>query len=272
MEKGLASFKNRMSQHQPAKVVRISPNKMALRIAAGVALLLVAGMFIKNKMGSADQQLAVVTTNDTKELSLSDGTVVTLNQSSQLSYKSEFGKEERRAKLNGEAFFKVARDGNRPFVIETETASVRVLGTAFNVRSYPADDLFEVYVETGKVRVDFKKGGDGVVLNPSEFVRLSKSEGEAFKGLDNSGIPNAWRTGVISFKGQSISEIIKGMERLYGKKFVLKTSQQKDCPQTLTVHRGKMEEAFNGLKTSCPKLQFSANGNDGFIVTGVCCD
>ncbi len=272
VEKGLASFKNRMSQHQPAKVVRISPVKIALRIAAGVALLLVAGMFIKNKMGSAGDQMVVVTTNDTKELSLSDGTVVTLNESSQLSYKTEFSKKERRVQLNGEAFFKVTRDEGRPFVIETETANVRVLGTSFNIRSYPTDDYFEVYVETGKVTVDFKNGGDGVVLSPGEFVRLAKSEGKALKGMDESGMPNAWRTGVISFKGQSVSEIMKGMERLYGRKFVLNTVQQKDCPQTLTVKRGGMEEAISGLKTSCPKLKFSADGNDGFIVTGVCCD
>ena len=270
---GFAALKNRMNQHQPTKIVRLSPIKIALRIAAGVAVLLVAIFFLKDQFGGSDQSsIALTPANETKEISLSDGSVVAMNQSSRLTYKAEFAKEERGVSLEGEAFFKIARDENRPFVIETETAQVSVLGTSFNLRSYPKEDFFEVYVETGKVKVSFNQAKEILILNPGEFVRFSKTDGKALKGKDKSGMPNAWRTGTINFKGQTIPAILMGMERLYGVKFDLQTDQKPDCFQTLTVQKGRLAETIEVLETSCPKLKFAKSENGEYVVTGVCCN
>ena len=272
-ESGFTALKNRMSQHQPAKLVRLSPTKIALRIAAGLALLLVATLVFRGQFGGAEISTAVVTpNNETKELALSDGSVVTLNQSSQLVYESEFSKTERRVELSGEAFFKVSRDENSPFFIETDMASVKVLGTSFNIRSYPNDDIFEVYVETGRVSVQLKNNGKSIELTAGEFMQFNKSSNKAQKGLDKSGAPNAWRTGVISFRGQTIPAVLSGMERLFGVKMELKSNQRTDCLQTLTVEKGKLEEAIEALRTSCPKLKFAKTEGGKYLVTGVCCE
>ncbi len=272
-ETGFSALKSRMNQHQPAKAFRLFPTKIALRIAAGLALLLVAALVFKNQFGGAVNSNAVVTpNNETKDLTLSDGSVVTLNQSSQLVYESEFSKTERRVELTGEAFFKVSRDENKPFVINTETALVKVLGTSFNIHSYPNDDIFEVYVETGKVSVQLKNDGKIIELTAGEFMRFDKSSNKTEKGLDKSGAPNAWRTGIISFKGQPITAVLSGMERLFGVKMELQNNQRTDCLQTLTVEKGKMEEAIKALKTSCPKLKFTKTNGGKYVVTGVCCE
>jgi len=271
-EAGLAALKSRMNQHQAAKVVRLSPSKIALRMAAGVALLLIATFFFKNQIGESASATAVTTpANETKELALEDGSFVTLNQLSQLDYQTAFSKKERKLKLQGEAYFMVNRDENRPFVIETEAGLVKVLGTSFNVRSYPNDGVFEVFVETGKVSVALKTNDKTIELSAGEFLRLDKSTNKAQKGLDKSGTSNAWRTGAISFREQTIPAVLAGMERLYGVKMELKNDQSKNCLQTLSLEKGKMEEAIEALETSCPKLKFAKNDVGGYVVTGVCC-
>jgi ferric-dicitrate binding protein FerR (iron transport regulator) len=272
VEKGLGAFKNRMGTQETGRIVRLAPFKIALRIAAGVVLLLVAGLFLKNKLsGAGETMVAATQVAATQTLALSDGSNVLLNQSSQLVYQSGFSKKKRSVALEGEAFFKIQRDEARPFVIETEIATVTVLGTSFNVRSYPKEEIFEVFVETGKVKVDFKKEDQHIELTPGQFVRLNNANGELVRGTDGAGILSAWRTGVISFKGHSLPNIFEGMERLYGVDFDLKTSQSSDCLHTLTVQKGKLEEAIEALKTSCPQLKFVKDAN-GYKIKGACCN
>ncbi len=272
VEQGLKAFRNRMGNQQAPKIVRLSPLKIALRIAASVLILLVAGLFLKNKIGDAGATIVEATqVTDTKELALSDGSTVTLNQSSELVYNAGFAKHQRNVALTGEAFFDIKRDEARPFVIETESATVTVLGTSFNVRSYPKEEVFEVFVEKGKVKVDFKESGKHIELTPGQFVRLNSSTRKLVEGKDDAGMPNAWRTGVISFKGQSLPVIFEGMRRLYGVNFELETSQSTACRQTLTLQKGKLDEAIEALKTSCPKLKFVKDSNN-YKVKGTCCN
>lgn len=271
MERGLGALKRQMGGQQSARIRRISPVNTALRIAAGVAVLLLAGLFLKNRIDNSDDRIVDTTpAGGTVELALSDGSQVTLNQSSQLIYAAKLGSEKREVELNGEAFFKISRDENRPFVIETETAKVTVLGTSFNVRSYPNDEIFEVFVETGRVKVEFKNG-QTVELTPGEYIRSKGPSGELVRGTDKSAMSNAWRTGVISLKGQRLPAVFEGMQRLYGEKFDLQTAQNPECLQTLTLEKGKMEEAISVLKASCPNLKFVKKPG-GYLVSGTCCD
>lgn len=272
VEKGLDSLRLQMRDQSSPKIRRISPVNYALRIAAGAAVLLLAGLFVKNRLGADSDKIAANTeVGATQELALSDGSQVTLNQSSQLIYNQELGSKTREVDLTGEAFFKISRDENRPFVIETQVAKVKVLGTSFNVRSYPDDNIFEVYVETGKVKVDLKQNGKSVELTPGQFIRFNNATAETVQGTDKSAVPNAWRTGVISFKGQQLTSIFEGMSRLYGVRFALKTAQTPDCLQTLTVRKGQLEEAIKVLKTSCPNLKFQEKDGD-YLVSGACCN
>lgn len=272
VHKGFEAFKLRMDQASP-KVVRLSPIRLALRIAAGAALLLVATMVLRQFVGTSDnQRLAATQASETKDIVLSDNSKVALNQNSTLHYETAFSAKKRNVELNGEAFFKITRDEKRPFTVETATALVQVLGTSFNIRSYPNEDFFEVFVETGKVKVVLKANGQSFELVPGQYLRLNKTNNKVEKGLDKTASASAWHTGSLSFKGQPIPLVLKGMERLYGVKMELQSAQRKGCEQTLTVQKGKLEEAIQALKTSCPKLNFTKNGSAGYIVTGTCCD
>jgi transmembrane sensor len=270
---GLTALKRRMAQHQPAKIRHLSTGAKLLRIAAGMLFLAIGIAVFKNQLSTTTKAQTLVSTTDTvKEITLADGTKVSLNRSSLLNYQTEFAQNERRVELTGEAFFEVKRDETKPFIIKVGDAEVKVLGTSFNVRAYPKEDIFEVYVESGKVKVDIESAKQHVELTKSAVFRYHKSTNKAEKDLDKTGVPIAWHSGVLSFKGQPIPVILDGMERLYGIDFDLRTVQVADCLQTLTVQKGKMDEAIDAFRLSCPTMKFSKNTEGNYRVSGLCCN
>jgi transmembrane sensor len=275
VEAGFTAFQQRMGQQSPSgNVVKMRPRpNYLLKIAAGLAILAIGVLVFKGQIGTSDKIQALVSPSDsTLQSKLPDGSSIELNRSSELSFKSEFAEKERRVSLKGEAFFQVQRDENRPFIIETASGQVQVLGTSFNVRAYPKEAIFEVYVASGKVRVTVEGANQPMELGKGAFFRLDKSTNKAFTGVDVAGVPAAWHTGVLSFKGQPIPSILEGMERLYGVQFNNTTSQETDCLQTLTVQEGKLEEAIAALKVSCPQLRFEEKSNGDYAVSGNCCE
>ncbi|PWV49593.1 FecR family protein [Chitinophaga sp. S165] len=85
-------------------------------------------------------------------LVLPDGTLVYLNSATQISYPEKFSSGPRIVRISGEAYFKVVKDEAHPFIIEMPQTKITVIGTAFNVKAYPADPATTVVVEEGKVR------------------------------------------------------------------------------------------------------------------------
>lgn len=273
VDEGFAAFSQRM-EHERSKVVpmRTRPNYL-LRIAAGLAILAIGVLVFRNQLSDTSKLQALTTpTDSTLEQTLADGSKIALNRSSELSFNADFSKKERRVSLSGEAFFQVQRDENRPFIIETATAQVKVLGTTFNVRAYPDEEIFEVFVASGKVRVEINDTDQPVELNKGEFFRFNKATNKEVRGSDSAGVPAVWHTGILSFKGQPIPAILEGMERLYGISFVHDFGQKSNCLQTLTVQEGKLEEAIAALKVSCPKLRFDEKPNGDYAVSGACCE
>ena len=88
------------------------------------------------------------------QFSLSDGTTVTLNAGSRLKYDNRFGINDRVVQLEGEGYFKVAKDSKRPFTVKTSHLNVRALGTAFNVKAYSDDKTIETTLVEGSVKIE----------------------------------------------------------------------------------------------------------------------
>ena len=107
-------------------------------------------------------------------LVLSDGTKVWMNSASELQYPVVFGKESRRVRLSGEAYFEVTKDSIRPFIVEVDRGfEVKVLGTHFNIKAYDTDDCYETTLVEGKVQV-FQENGTKVTLEPSDGDRTER--------------------------------------------------------------------------------------------------
>ncbi|MDR6944161.1 FecR family protein [Mucilaginibacter pocheonensis] len=120
--------------------------------------------------------------NGISKIQLPDGSRVWLNMGSKLTYSNDFGTDQRRVNLVGEAFFDVVKDPQHPFVVTTPTISVRVLGTKFNVRSYNNDKTSEAALVRGKIELTILKNPEKkIILNPSEKLTIINNQEQQIK-------------------------------------------------------------------------------------------
>ncbi len=152
---------------------------------------------------------------------LADGTFIHLNAGSVLKYPSNFdGNSKREVFLEGEAYFKVAKDKSSPFIVKTENLDTRVYGTEFNVSAYLNDNTTEVILVEGIVGVQeaTKKSNltnNYVIIKPSQKASIGKTlNGVKIENVNvNSYI--AWKSGVLMFKNENIGNIFKKLERQF---------------------------------------------------------
>jgi transmembrane sensor len=155
-------------------------------------------------------------------LILPDGSVVTLNASSKLSYRENFEQSERRVVLEGEAFFDVTRDENRPFIIETDQITTKVLGTSFIVRAYPGAGEVKVAVASGKVSVQKSsagtspQAGEALLLLPGEMGVYAMADQTLNKTPFDERDLFGWKDGLIYFNNASFNEVKDRLEQWYG--------------------------------------------------------
>lgn len=158
-------------------------------------------------------------------IELSDGTIVWLNSRSQIYYPATFSGDERKIKLNGEAYFEVVHtDDNKPFIVETAYGTVEVLGTKFNLEAYPESDTFVTSLLEGSVKV--KSQNQQLILCPDQMAYLKNGKLEVEEITDYN--PYKWREGLIYLKNESFSNIMKKFENAYGVEIKIKTPKVLD--------------------------------------------
>ena len=165
----------------------------------------------------------VVPLGQKKTITLGDGTKVKLNAGSTLRFPETFSDSIREVYLTGEAFFEVAENSNKPFIINSQGIETRVLGTSFNISAYPNSENVSVAVATGKVKVNLSNDSNrSVMLIPNQMYVYHKSKDMDFKTEDiNLSDLLAWRDKRIVFRKSLHDEIIETLERWYGVNFVV---------------------------------------------------
>lgn len=184
-----------------------------LRIAAMIVILIGLGWIAYEV--STPGKLVMATGMDEKnsEVLLSDGSKVYLNRGSKLTYSEEMGKNSRRVKLEGEAFFEIARDAARPFIIDAGTAKVKVLGTSFNVITDNGNNEVEVYVSTGSVLLSSNDGKRSLTLEPGFIGKLSEESSASMRNTDANYM--SWRTDRLSYDGERLEVVFNDLKRCY---------------------------------------------------------
>lgn len=146
-------------------------------------------------------------------LQLSDGTKVWLNSASSLRFPVRFGEGPREVVVTGEAFFDVAKDADRQFIVHADTVAVAVYGTAFNIAAYEDETDVETTLLRGSVEVT--SGRRKVMLKPGQQARVGRS-GAIF---DVRQVPAeeyaAWTRGVFAFQEEPLSSICRKLSRWY---------------------------------------------------------
>jgi transmembrane sensor len=225
----------------PASSVFIETNKTGIRklftpwmrVAAAVVVLSGVLLFYYNRSNSKKE--IVVTANELIEkrnskgvkstIELSDGSKIWLNADSHIEYPEVFTGNTREVHLHGEAFFEVAKNPSRPFIIHLDKGTIRVLGTSFNVRAYENEKFVETSVNTGKVAFIPKyksknKKQDTVFITPDQKVNFVFNKEKVQVTSTISEDDKAWTEGKLIFKDNSFEEIAIELERNFGKKVV----------------------------------------------------
>jgi ferric-dicitrate binding protein FerR (iron transport regulator) len=174
-----------------------------------------------------------------KEVVLPDGSHVWLNASSKLIYAAKFEVKERKVALAGEAYFEVAKDPSKPFIIDAGNSVTTVLGTAFNVRARVGEKTIIVTVAKGKVSFTGKEipTQTSVKLMPGDrgVLNLETQKLETMKNEDPNFL--AWKTGKLVFKNASLKQVLAKLTDFYGKTIRVDDSRKAEIPFTSTFDR-----------------------------------
>lgn len=258
-------------------------------VSAGVLAAILIVFVFKNSMRPSEGRngkqstLSQVSTKagSKTQIRLPDGSLVRLNASSSLTYDKNFGKNIREVSLAGEAFFDVTKDSSHPFVIHTNVIDIKVLGTAFNVKSYPNDPSTETSLIRGKVEVTVKnRSNEKVYLLPNEKLivtnnttmidraPVSKPEQPdhktetlstpiysvqhlTYNPADSTIIETSWVDNKLIFQeNETFREVAVKMERWYGVKIKFADEQLGDIRLFGSFTTETINQALDALRES----------------------
>lgn len=218
---------------------RIIPFRFNYKIAASILLFLTAGLvayFYYFKTPAPVEEVIAShrkkrTSKEVEKVKLADGTSVTINRNSTLEWLDNFNTKSREVSLAGEAFFDVAHNPEKPFIITVDEVQVKVLGTAFNVSSTDSTTTAEVI--RGKVMMYTSE--KQIILEAGMMGHYDKETKElsVIKLTNENGI--AYVTHSLSFESASLKEVCEQLSKAYGVQFVLST-KVKGCTLTSEYH------------------------------------
>ena len=186
-----------------------------LSAAAAVVLLCVSVWMAYVYMQPVSIQ-TVSTLAETRTMQLPDGSLVTLNHYSSLSYPEQFKSDTREVELKGEAYFEVSKDKEHPFIVQTAAISIQVLGTHFNVDAYSNNPDIRTTLLSGSVAVNCKKNSDRIILKPNEIAIYNKVEEKLTrKVLENATNETSWRDGELLFDDLPLQEIARELSNSF---------------------------------------------------------
>ena len=240
-------------------------------IAASLALLLAAGFYVVSRQLQPAWTEVRTAANETRVIQLADGSTVSLNQHSTFAYPEDFQKENRTVRLQGEAFFEVARAEGKRFTILAEGTKTEVIGTSFNLRAYAREPV-KVQVVTGKVAFAKAATGDAVflvagqegVIEPGEapqvVPRKQKIEDQNFQ---------AWKTKNFTFNNLRLAELVATLENHYPVDIVIANEALLNCRFTATFKDPELKEVLDILAIA-GNLTITQDSNR-YIVSGPGC-
>lgn len=257
MDAGLARLQQRIAEaKQPGKRRALTPPPRRrsfrwLSLAAAFALLATVGWWWMSNRTVGDEGNALLYTTgpgESEEIILPDGSSAVLNENSFLSVNPEFqNASERLVELAGEAYFKVTPNPSRPFRITTPDAMVEVLGTAFNLRSYPDEGFTEVEVEEGSVRLSGLDNENAIQLAPGQ--RGICRPGAAMNAKASPGLnAQSWRTQRLQFRDMPLKEALNCLERHFKVDLKLANGEIADCSITTKFDNVSLPEVFEAFK------------------------
>lgn len=199
-------------EHKVAKVRKLTPTTVILRAAASIVVVLSA-VFLVYRYQNQPTEVSIADLTAVEAVQLNDGSDITLNEGASLAYTEPFQNNERRVRLEGNGFFDIARNPEKPFVVEVQDVEVRVLGTQFYINQNA--EQIDLKVEEGKVLISYQDHHEIVEAGAAVSVDLTTSTVSAAVP-DESGLDTFWKSRRLIFNLTSIEEVVEVVNQAYG--------------------------------------------------------
>lgn len=225
---------------------------VAVILCSAVTLYLLCNNIIDNKERIADNiYWFEVESGQKGSIRLSDGTLVYLNAASKISFAGDYNSENRVVNLQGEAYFDVAKNPNKKFIVSCNGIDIEALGTEFNVKAYPTDSIITTTLAEGKVKVSSNE--QSVTLLPNDVATYNmKRHTIKSSTVADISIANFWRTGQLVFEGESLASIAQTIERMYGVKININDVRLKNMKFTGTIQNNSLNNIMHVISISYP--------------------
>lgn len=217
----------------PKPVFRILRMVAMVLMTAGVGWL----SYLFATRSSSNEMLTISSGMQTLTDTLPDGSIVTLNRKSSISYPQEFAGRTRPVVLTGEAFFDVKPDKSKPFLISVNDVTVKVVGTSFNVKDNA--EKTEVIVETGVVEVS--RDTQRVRITPREEATIVKASAKMRKGITADEFHNYYRTRRLFCDGTPLWRLVEILNEAYEADIVIGNQRLKNLPINTTFDQNSLE-------------------------------
>ncbi|PXV61010.1 ferric-dicitrate binding protein FerR (iron transport regulator) [Dysgonomonas alginatilytica] len=263
---------NKSSQKVNRKV--ILPTIRNIAAVAAVVLICSVTTFYwgRNSFAPTQEEATIMVMNqirtgkDSKDfITLPDGTEVWLNANSKISYPEVFAEGERVVSVEGEAFFKVKENKQKPFKVNTKDMNVEVLGTWFNVNNHASRSSSETVLLNGKVQVE-NNIGQKIILEPNQKISISKTDGSYSVSKVNAEDYTLWINEKLTFNNEQLVSILHKMKYWYGIDIVYNKDIPLDMRLSLTIRKETKEEIFKLLELITP-INCEIKDNDQVTIT-----
>lgn len=260
-------YKRLQQEHIPTEQRRI--RKPWMQIAASIAVILLVGsgiLYWYSRTDIArDMLVAAASEGIVQEVVLPDGTKVWLNNAATLKYPREFSENERNVYLEGEAYFQVTKNHQKPFIVESDAMRVRVLGTSFNFKCVKSSQIAEATLIEGEIEVRGNNDEGMIVLSPGQRAELNKASRRLVVKQVDAKLDIVWHDNLIPFEKANIFTITKALERFYDVKIILSPDMKADKTYSgVLKKKSTIESVLKSLNNSIP-MNYKIVGSNIFI-------
>ena len=248
-------------------------NPWFFRIAASIVFLtslsIAITWFVNKQSAAQNSQAEIADSQITKEahrgqkltITLPDGSTAKLNSESTIAYPKVFDEDVREVTITGEVFFDITTNEDWPFIVRSKDVWTKVLGTSFNVSSYPDEQYIRVALVEGKVEVSAKDKA-AVSLTPSKMALIHEDEENIIVKDFDIKKETAWKDNIIYFDGATFDEMQRRLERWYNVEFIYNVKPEFEEYEGDFTNES-LNEVLEGL--SANKFNYTFDGKKVFI-------
>ena len=240
------------------QTIELSKDSGTKTIALNNATLNTSNGALQYTSSDTVQNTLDVPAGESYKLTLSDGTEVWLNAATRLRFPFHFGKSAREVYVEGEAYFNVAKDAQRPFVVRTALNRVEVLGTAFNINTYQTGTV-KTSLVSGNV-IAHGSGNEKQPLQPGIQADYGAGKGFTTSRFDEEEV-SSWRNGVYYYHRMPLVSLIQEASRFYGMRFVMDKDKFAGKFVTGLMDRKRLDDFLSDLKTTA-QVEYQVSGSE----------